>query len=112
MWGVRVAQWVKCLTLGFRSGHDLRPVGASPTSGSLLHEDSDSLCLSVSLPSPPHSCTLSKKKLIKKKLNSTYQKVYQQNICMKVVKKKKIVRFYLKDAWVAQWLSACLGPRA
>ena len=34
--GAWVAQLVKCLTLDFNSGHDLRILGSSPTSGSLL----------------------------------------------------------------------------
>jgi len=31
-----VAQLVKCPTLGFSSGHDLRVVGSSPMAGSML----------------------------------------------------------------------------
>ena len=44
-WGTWVAQWVKASTFG--SGHDLRVMGSSPTSGSLLGREpaSSSLCL-------------------------------------------------------------------
>jgi len=35
-----VAQSVKCPTLGFGSGHDLRMVRSSPTSGSVLSAES------------------------------------------------------------------------
>ena len=51
--GAWVAQWVDCPTLGLNSGHDLRVVGSSPTSGSVLSGESDSLPLPVSLPLPP-----------------------------------------------------------
>ena len=34
-WGTRMAQSVKCLILGFSSGHDLRVLGLSPASGSM-----------------------------------------------------------------------------
>ena len=34
--GAWVAQSVECLTLDFSSGHDLRVVGSSPASGSVL----------------------------------------------------------------------------
>ena len=46
-----MVQSVKCPTLGFGSGHDLRVLGSSPASGSPL---SGSLLVSPSLcPSPP-----------------------------------------------------------
>ena len=35
-WGAWVAQLVECLTLDFGPGHDLRVVGSSPRSGSVL----------------------------------------------------------------------------
>jgi len=35
-----VAQWVKHLTLDFGSGQDLRIMGSSPTSGSVLGVES------------------------------------------------------------------------
>ena len=38
--GAGVAQWVKRLTLNFSSGHDLRVVGLSPSSGSVLRLES------------------------------------------------------------------------
>ena len=39
-WGTWVAQSVKCPTLNFSSGHDLRVVRWSPTSGSMLSTES------------------------------------------------------------------------
>ena len=39
-WGAWVAQLVKQLTLGFSSGHDLRVMRLSPTSGSMLGMES------------------------------------------------------------------------
>ena len=68
-----MAQSVKCPTLGFRSGHDLRVMGSSTTLGSALSIEPDwdtlsltlSLSLSLSLflslslcPSPARACTL------------------------------------------------------
>ena len=38
--GAWVAQSVKCLTLGFSSGHDLRDLGSSPMMGSMLNAES------------------------------------------------------------------------
>ena len=62
MQGVWVAQSVKCPTLDFSSGHDLRVVGLSPASGSKLSGES----AWDSLPLPPtptrmhtHECSLS-----------------------------------------------------
>ena len=55
-----MAQSVKRLTLGFGSGHDLRAVRSSPTSGSALDTepawDSLSLRLSQSLAHSCHFC--------------------------------------------------------
>ena len=39
-WGIWAAQLVKCLTLDFSSGHDLRVVKSSPASGSVLSGES------------------------------------------------------------------------
>ena len=46
-----VAQSVECLTLGFGLGHDLRVMGLSPESGSVL--GGESAWHSVPLPLPP-----------------------------------------------------------
>ena len=35
IWGVRVAQSVKCLTLDFGLGHDFRVLGSNPRSGTM-----------------------------------------------------------------------------
>lgn len=43
-----MAQWVKCLTLGFSSGRDLAVVGSSPISGVVLSEETVSDTLSLS----------------------------------------------------------------
>ena len=50
--GTLAAQLVKCLTLDFGSGHDLRVLGLSPVLGSALSGDSarDSLPLPLPLP--------------------------------------------------------------
>ena len=59
-----MAQLVKCPTLGFGSGHDLRVMGSSLEPGSLLSGESaqDSLSLtlplSLSLPACMHSLCL------------------------------------------------------
>jgi len=67
--GAWVAQWVKCLTLDFGSGRNLRVVRSSPTSGSMLLK-------TLSLPLPPplilqcwHSLSFSKKPQQNKNLN-------------------------------------------
>ena len=46
-WGAWVAQWVKASAFG--SGHDLRVLGSSPTSGSLLSREPASSSLSLPL---------------------------------------------------------------
>ena len=58
--GTWVAQSVEQWTLGFGSGHDLRVVESSPTSDSMLSEESAYPSPSTS-PLPPflHSCFLS-----------------------------------------------------
>jgi len=63
--GAWVAQSVKCPTLDFRSGHDLRVVRSSPVSGSTLGHRACSrfsLAHSPSIPSPLLSLPLKKKK--------------------------------------------------
>ena len=70
-WGARVAQSVKCLTLGFGSGHDLTGLtGSSPASGSVLAAQSllGILCLPLSL-SLLHLLCLSQNKISLKKIN-------------------------------------------
>ena len=54
-WGAWVAQWVKASA--FSSGHDLRVLGSSPTSGS-LHRGSLPPPLSLSLPASLPTCDL------------------------------------------------------
>ena len=49
IWGIWLAHLVKCLTLDFGSGHDLRVLGSSPVSGSLLGVEPASNSLSLSL---------------------------------------------------------------
>ena len=74
-WGAWVTQWVKASA--FSSGHDLRVLGSSPTSGSLLsREPASPLSLPPSLP----TCDLS--------------------LLNKVFKKK------FRGTWVAQWVKA------
>jgi len=53
--GARVFQSVKCLTLGFGSGHDLRVMGSSPESGYALSGEPASLSPSAL----PPTCALS-----------------------------------------------------
>ena len=59
--GTWVVLWVKLPTLNFGSGHDLRVVGSSPTSGSGLSGESawDSLSPSPSALPPAHALSLS-----------------------------------------------------
>ena len=77
LWEVWVAQLVKCPTLDFSSGHDLRVMGLSPESGSTLSGKSlgDTLSFSfsphlhLSLPlSLPRVCFLSQTNLFLKVL--------------------------------------------
>jgi len=56
-WGAWVTQLVKHPTLGFGLGHDLKVVRSSPTSGYALSGESAGDSLSLPLPLPP--CTLS-----------------------------------------------------
>ena len=56
--GAWVAPSVGCLTLGFCSGHDLRVVGWSPVSGSVLTAESTCLLLLVFTFSFPHKKVL------------------------------------------------------
>ena len=56
--GTWVAQSVKCLTLGFGSGCDLRVLRSSPTAG--LHAQGG-VCLAFSVCAPPAPTTLSLK---------------------------------------------------
>jgi len=58
-----VAQSVECPTLNFSSGRNLRVVGSSPKSGSVLSMESaaDSLSPSTPAPSPTHARALSLK---------------------------------------------------
>ena len=51
-----MAQFVKCLTLDFGSGHALRVMRSSPPVGSMLGEESAGDSPSPPLPSS-HSCT-------------------------------------------------------
>ena len=51
-----MAQSVKCQTVDFGSGRDLRVVRLSPASGSML--SADSVCLSPSAPHPTLSLKL------------------------------------------------------
>ena len=55
--GAWVAQWVKCLTLGLGSGHDLRVVGSSPTLGSVLSGESACNSFPACPLPPPLRCT-------------------------------------------------------
>ena len=57
--GAWVAQWVKASALG--SGHDLRVLGSSPASGSLLSGEPDSPSLSACLSAYLRSLSLSNK---------------------------------------------------
>ena len=52
-----VAQSVKCPTLGFRSGHDVRVMRSSPTLDSALSVESacPSPSFSISFHPPPHA---------------------------------------------------------
>ena len=59
-WGTWVAQLVKCPTLDFGSGNDLRVLGSSPMSGTLLNRES--ACLRLPLPLPLLILCLSNKK--------------------------------------------------
>jgi len=61
--GAWVAQLVKCPTLDFSSGHDLRVVGSSPTSDSALGVELDWDSFSpLPLPLPTYALFLFKKK--------------------------------------------------
>ena len=63
LWGARVAQSVKRLTLGFDSGHDLTVVGWSPLLGSALTVWNLLRILSLLLsPHPQCALSLSQKK--------------------------------------------------
>ena len=67
-----MAKSVKCPTLGFSLGHDLRVVRSSPASGSVLIVETASDSLSLPLPC---SLSFSQKEQSKEKINKKIPRV-------------------------------------
>ena len=83
-WGSWIAQSVKCGTVGFSSGHDLRVMRLSPACGSMLSTESawDSLSLSLllllsSTPMLSLSCSLA---VSLSKINNSQKKLISLNV--------------------------------